>query len=261
MIVYISKTKERLNRKSSNIEFFSDYVCINPKYPNITIKNKNIKILMDSGAFQDTSDNKRISPEQSITRQLKLETVVGMTSQKIVAYDYIGNVEQTSENNRYLISKRMQLYPRQLVLMVQGETISEYLDCLQRTLEISSSFDCIGFGGVALAGRHKDIKNKLITTLNLCLPMLLEKQITNVHIFGVGTISILKEISDIFKKSLFSISCDTATVEIGSVMGRVLGIDGKWKKSYDRKDKYINYHPCDLMHFNIKNYIQIVREI
>lgn len=264
MIIYVSKIKDILNRKEVRTEFFSNYICLNPKYPNITIKNKNVKILMDSGAFQDTEAHKRISPEEALSRQLELEKRVGVPIERIVAYDFIGDVGYTIKNNKYLASKRGELKPRQLVLMVQGTTTQQYLACLREILEMAEPSDCIGFGGVALAGKRKSIKEKLVETLRIGIPLIQEHGIRDIHVFGLGTLDVLREIGGLFNGSrdCFNISCDSATIEVGSIMGRVLNEETeRWERTYTRKDKYVNYHPCDLMHSNIGKAIRIIGRI
>lgn len=263
MIVYVSKTKDTLNRKELNTEVHSDYICLNPKYPNVTIK-KDVRVLIDSGAFQDTEAHKRVSFDDALKRQLELEKRVGLICERIVAYDFIGDSSRTMDANRYLVSKREELKPRQIVLMVQGCTVGEYKKCLQEALEIAKPFDCIGFGGVALAGKDKRVRGKLVETLWSGIPAMRERGVKDVHLFGLGAFGVLRDIDRVFRSvcECFNVSCDTSTIEIASVMGRVLNpLTEKWERVYTRADKYVNYHPCDLMHSNIKKALEIARTI
>nr|WP_145401730.1 hypothetical protein [Paenibacillus xylanexedens] len=270
MRLYLSKCNDKLNTKELNTEFITQSVCLNPKYKSITIRNPNTKILMDSGAFQDTDKDKRIPVEEALERQLKLEQKIGMVSERIVAYDHIGNVEDTIMANRYLISRREELKPRQLVLMIQGATIKEYIECLVKTLEMSSPEDCIGFGGVAMSGRVNEIKFKLLDAVKIGLPIICKSKVKDVHIFGVGTFNILKEVAYIkevlemvgVNTDLLNISCDTSSFEIMSTMGSVIDeVQEKWVKTYNKQQKYIDYHPADLTIENMHKAKKIIEAI
>jgi uncharacterized protein YlaI len=265
MILYLSKCNDTLNTKPLNNEFISDYLCLNPKY-KVTLK-KEVKVLLDSGAFQDREKNSRISFEDALNRQLQFERKVGFISERIVAYDYMDNVEETINANKFLVSKREKLKPRQLVLMVQGVTTRDYIHCLTETLKIAKSEDTIGFGGVALAGKINNLKFKLWDAFKIGLPIIYNSEIKNIHIFGVGTFDVLKEIKQI--KETFrmvgldvdqlNISCDTSSFELNSTMGRVINEDlEKWEKIYTKAQKYIDYHPADLTQENMKKALRII---
>lgn len=225
---------------------------------------------MDSGAFQDTDKDKRITVEEALERQLKLESKVGMISERIVAYDHIGNVEDTIEANKYLVSKREELKPRQLVLMIQGATTKEYIECLVETLKIASPEDCIGLGGVAMSGRVNEIKFKLLDAIKIGLPIICNSKVKDVHIFGVGTFNVLKEVAYIkevleivgVNTDQLNISCDTSSFEIMSTMGSVIDEDQeKWVKIYTKQQKFIDYHPADLTIENMHKAKRIIERI
>jgi len=225
---------------------------------------------MDSGAFQDTDKDKRITVEEALERQLKLESKVGMICERIVAYDHIGNVEDTIEANKYLVSKREELNPRQLVLMIQGATTKEYIECLVETLKIASPEDCIGLGGVAMSGRVNEIKFKLLDAIKIGLPIISKSKVKDVHIFGVGTFSVLKEVAYIKEVlevigvdvDLLNISCDTSSFEIMSTMGSVIDVDQeRWVKTYNKQQKFVDYHPADLTIENMHKAKKIIEAI
>lgn len=255
MRLYLSKVKDKMNGKILETEIIHDYLCLNPKYKSVSLQNPNTKVLLDSGAFQDRQNNKRVEPKDALQRQLDMENKVGFVSEKIVSYDFIGGVEETIKGNEFLASKREELKPRQLVLVIQGNTVEEFLYCLTETLKFAQAEDCIGFGGVATAGRNKTIKERLITNFRNSLPLLKQKGIKDIHLFGVGTFKVLKEL----KNDEFNISCDTSSYEVRSVMGNVIDLDlEKWDKVFGKEDKLVNYHPCDLTHENMKKAIKII---
>jgi hypothetical protein len=267
--LYLSKTADRLNTKEMNTEYITGYICLNPKYKSVSITNPNTKILMDSGAFQDTDNGKRVTVEQALERQLKFEEKIGMISERIVAYDYIGNVEETIKANHFLASKREELKPRQLVLMIQGMTTREYIHCLVETLKVATPDDCIGLGGVAMSGRVNDIKFKLLDSFKIGLPVIYNNKIKDMHIFGVGTFKVLKEIAEIkdvlkmagVNADDLNISCDTSSFEIMSTMGNVVNEEKeKWEKVFSKVEKYIDYHPADLSQENMKKAARIINK-
>lgn len=269
MKIYISKTGNSLNTKPLSLECISDYICLNPNYSNVYLKNKNVSVLMDSGAFQDTDSDKRKTFDYALNRQIGLENKTYVKSEKIVAYDFINNAKETIEGNRFLANIRHELYPRNIVLMVQGKTIDEYVYCLKETLNIADESDCIGFGGVANAGRAGDVKQKLLDAVKIGLPVMRRQGIKKLHIFGVATFDILKEIShvrNIINKyvcdmSDFEITCDSSSFEINSVMGRVIDEEKeKWFKVYKKEDKLVNYHPADLTIENVQKAIRIIQK-
>lgn len=269
MILYVSKCNDKLNSKELNTESISEYLCLNPIYP-VTINNKDAKILMDSGAYQDTEKTKRLTFEKALARQLKYEQNIGVMIHRIVAYDFIGDLEETLKSNEFLVSKRKELEPRQLVLMIQGNSTYDYINCLIKTLNIADKNDCIGFGGVATAGKVNEVKFKLLDAFKLGLPLIFEAGIKDIHIFGVGSFTVLKEIKkimDIYKllnKDIdqINISCDTSSFEVRSVMGSVINIETeKWEKTFSKADKYINYHPADLTTENTIKAIKIIGSV
>lgn len=267
MIVYVSKTANKFGKEDLRVEEHSEHICLNPNYGNVSLE-KEVKILMDSGAFQDTSKQKRVTFAQALERQLKLEKKIGKISERIVAYDLIGDLEETVKSNQYLVSRREELAPRQLVLMVQGSTTSEYIKCTKEVVAIANKDDCIGFGGVAWAGKLKNIRGKLVETLYYVLPLLKEKGIKDVHFFGINSFKVLKQIREMEKvlerelgfKNHFNFSCDSSAFEVKVVMGNVLSSEtNKWERI--EAGAYKDYTGSELVINNIKNGLQIIGEI
>jgi queuine/archaeosine tRNA-ribosyltransferase len=256
MILYVSKISNFFHRKAVRTEFISDYICVTPKYKKVRIENKNAKLLIDSGAFQDTLGNRRVTPEEALERQLKLEKKLGMIGQRIVAYDWIGNVDETVKANEFLNSKRDELSPRQLVMVIQGNTVEELKDCLIRSAPFIKAEDCVGFGGVAIAARNLPVRNKLYDGIQVIAPMLIEMGIKDLHLFGIGSIKVLRNVAPYCTG--LNVSCDTSSYEMCSVMGKVLDRTGKWIKTYA---KGADYHPLDLMEQNLQVGLELVRAI
>lgn len=262
--LYISKTCNKLNKKLVDTENISNFLCLNPNYKYVTLNNTDVKILMDSGAYQDRSHEKRLTFEGALQRQLTYEQELGIVSEKIVAYDLIESKNETIIANKFLNEKRNSLKPRQLVLMIHGRNYEECIECVVNTLEFAEKDDCIGFGGIAMSGRNKTIRNKLLMTLKYGLPLIVEYGIKDIHVFGVGTIKVMEEVVNIVNEYGYKInvSCDTSAFEVRSVFGNVLNYDTrKWVKMYTKEQKLVDYHPCDLFKQNVATGIKIFGEI
>lgn len=300
--MYLSKNHSKLNSREFYAEYVSlvPYLCVNPIHSGIEILNPYAKTLMDSGAFQDREREKRLTPEQALDRQLRLETKLGMESQRIVAYDYIGNVPRTLEGNRYLSSKRDELGGRQLVMVVQGDLFhgnripktDSYLHCLRHTLELSTGQDCIGLGGFALAGAQGVYRQGLYDVFRRSAPIIAQQGVRDVHLFGVGTFSVLEAIVEMNRElgTNLRISADTSSYEVNStIAGKLLDRDSrKWTSPYSKNMKHSAgrvwvlprvrwetvenvaatvapdhgyYHPCDLALTNMSTALDILSDI
>lgn len=258
MRFYVSKTNNVLNGKPLDTESLTEYVCLNPNYKSVSL-SREVSVLMDSGAFQDRT--KRVSFEQALQRQLDLEKKVNVVSERIVAYDMIGDTDETIRSNQFLASKRTELEPRQLVFMLQGEDSSGCVRCFDALEPLLTIWDCVGIGGVALAGRRKDHRAKLLETFEYIAPRLIAKGIADVHVFGVCSMKVLDALIAINQKygNHLNLSCDSSAAEIRSVMGTVFDtVTRKWTKTYPRSEKMTGYHPCDLTRQNISALVEVI---
>lgn len=267
--IYMTKNNNTFNKKKMETEFICSRVCINPKYPGVRIYNPDAKIMIDSGAFQDRKNDDRISFEDALGRQLNLESKIGIISDRIVSYDYIENADETILANKFLSAKREELKPRKIVLMVQGSDEDEYLRCLGETLELAQPGDCIGFGGVARSSTNKKVRGKLLSVLPYAAKNAIEKGIKEIHFFGIAKISVIKEIKNIIdgikseygETAELDISFDSSTMEVMAIFGNVLCSEKeKFIKTYTKEQKFIDYHPCDLTHSNMKTMMEIIKK-
>lgn len=261
MIIYISKTNDKLNGALVEQELISDYICLNPNYPRVTL-GKDVNVLMDSGAFQDRVD--RVSFDEALERQLNLERKVGVVSERIVAYDKIYDSEETHAANIYLNAKRDELSPRQLVFMVQGNNFEECKACFDNLYPLLKPYDCVGIGGVAVSGRVNAIRDKLLQTVEYIMPLLHYKGTRDIHIFGVSSMKILGRLYSLNEAhaGYFNLSCDSSSAEIRSVMGYAFDENlKKYVKTYTKVQKMNGYHPCHLTQHNIRAMINTIRAI
>lgn len=179
--------------------------------PNLISVTGDIIGLIDSGAFTDPPE-KRLTPEQALTRQLTWETKaaemwgVDFRAYGLVSYDLLIDetwsngerkkqrwsisradwaVKETIEAARYLASQREQLKPRRLVLSCQGVDAIQYQECLQEILKATTPDDIIGFGGWCILGRLTRYLPEFWRTIRATFPLIQAAGIKDVHIFGV----------------------------------------------------------------------------
>lgn len=264
--IYLAKNINTFSRKKLETEYISQRICVNPKYPGVKVDNPKALIMIDSGAFQDRKKDQRISFEDALGRQLKLEKKIGITCEKIVAYDQIGNSTETINANVYLNEKRQFLSNRQLVFVLQGSDEIDYLNCFYNIEHILERGDCVGFGGIAKAGTNNNVKNILFRTIPIVLDRMRYLGVNSLHFFGLTKIQLMRDISSVVKEYEdnlgINLTFDSSTAEVMAIFGNELCIEHeKFFKAYKKDDKYVSYHPCDLAHLNMKRMVEVVKSL
>lgn len=255
MIIFVSKTRDTLNGKILPIDEMSDFICLSPYYKQVTLKNENVKILLDSGAFQDTKKDSRLSFEEALERQFKFESKLNRKCDYIVAYDLIDCIETTINANKFLLNQSLD--NRKKVIMTQGNGLEDYIFCLEENINLLNDSCILGLGGISKAANNNKLKEKIFMSIKIINS---HANVNHVHLFGVGSISFLKDVKSKLRKDI-KFSCDSSTFEFQSVMGKELQLNGKWIKKYTKEDKYINYHPCDMAIKNITRAINLIEMI
>ena len=105
MMVYISKTGNKLNGKKFDPEIIHPRICLNPLYANVVVEPW-CEVILDSGAYQD--EEKRVSFTEAYQRQVDFQNRVGIKAKYIVAYDKIGDRTVSMQANRYLLGLQIQ---------------------------------------------------------------------------------------------------------------------------------------------------------
>lgn len=255
---------------------------MNPLYPaNV---NSDIDVLLDSGAFQDVSQDSRLSFEGALERQLNYEEKQRFISERIVSYDRLVDeqlnsegkqikervdwekgekyVEETINAAKFLADNRNELEPRKLVLSNQGTNIQQYLDCIKEILSFSEPHDIIGFGGFCIVGQKPKLVPQYYKIISRAIPLIRKKGIKEVHLFGVGTIPILETTAQIAKRCGVNLNYDTSTYEFNGVMGRTF-VKGftSLKQTYSKEDKFVNYNPNQQAHENIRAVVEYWKDL
>lgn len=273
VLFFPSKNHDRLNGAPFNPELLTGRACLNPYY-KATVKGEEIVVILDSGAFQDVK-GKRLSFEGALERQLEFEKAQSFMSSLLVSYDrlvdeQINNegkqiksrvdwktgekfVEETINASKYISDRREELAPRKLVLSNQGTTTQQYLDCLKEILTFAEPQDIIGLGGFCIIGQKPSLVPQYFKIVKRAIPLIRDKGIKQVHVFGVGTIPILEKTALITGKYGMTLSYDTSAYELNGVLGKVFSKDTKkTKKVYTKEQKFVDYNPNQQAHDNIK---------
>lgn len=96
-------------------------------------------------------------------------------------------IDCTVEAARFLVANRDILSPRILLLGCQGVNASQYKECVLRILEVATPQDWIGLGGWCILGKEgfKHYLFEFYKVLNECLPLIAQRGVKHVHLFGV----------------------------------------------------------------------------
>lgn len=166
------------------------------------------RVLMDSGAFPEVRINCRVSPKESLDRQIKIyqEKDIKPKEMWIVSYDrlidekHIGGdrvkerwttseaevaISQTVEAAEYLNSQRQKLQDFKLVQSCQGVDAIQYTKCVQQVLQFCSSEDVLGLGGWCILGKQKHWLPTFWETIVDVIPIIASSGMKKIHIFGV----------------------------------------------------------------------------
>jgi hypothetical protein len=283
MQYFVSKNHNRLNHRLFSPETVVDKICLNPKYGvSLGDRSDSVEVLLDSGAFQDIKKSERLTYQGALNRQLAFEDRTGFQSKFLVSYDRIVDesptvhgerkkrrvnlttadsyVQQTIDAAKFLADQRDDLYPRRLVLSNQGVTPDQYIGCLKETLKFAEPTDVIGLGGFCIIGQIPRFTKDYFEVLERALPLLRKKGVRRLHIFGVGVFKTLIRTHVQCWRYGVTPSYDTSSLELNAVYGRAfspdhqgIGPDGVHLTTvFDRKDKYVMYHPRDWAMLNIE---------
>lgn len=283
MQFFVSKNHNNLNRRAFSPETITPRLCLNPKYPVRLVRPaRDLEVLLDSGAFQDISDHKRLTFSEALDRQLAFEARVGFQSKYIVSYDRIVDetfnedgrrvklrvdgrtarkyVDQTIDAAKHLADQRRVLRPRRLVLSNQGVSPGQYTRCVEEVLSFAEKADVIGLGGQCIIGQRPGLTKDYFAVLANVLPMMHRRGIRRLHVFGVGTFPVLVKTQALCWKYGVVPSYDTSALEVNARWGKVVVPPnvGDWlptlhvTRVFGQEDRFDLFHPCDLALLNIR---------
>ncbi len=226
MILYVGNMNSSIAKKLNIIRHW----CFAPDPKRRAYAPPGARVLLDSGAFQDVCQ-KRLTFEQALERQLAYEQKNRFVSERIVSYDLLideqlqadrqikarwnekpgwGAVKTTLAAADYLARRRAELAPRQLVLSCQGVTAEQYISCMRDLLQIAQPQDCIGLGGWCIVGQQRHLAKLFWRAMDDCLPMIAERGIRDVHVFGLSYVPVIREFAVRCKELGLNASNDTS---------------------------------------------------
>ena len=274
MKFYVSKCHDALNGVTFNPESITPYLCLNPYYNVSLEKNRKVKFIIDSGAFQDVGKDSRLSFDNALKRQLDFEKHVSKRkAEAIVSYDRLVDeqlngegqfkkrvsiklgkeyVEETIRAAEFLAERRDKLGPRKLILSCQGTTIKQYLECIDSILEVSEPDDIVGIGGFCILSKSIEYEKQYYKIVTKAFPKIRKHGIERVHIFGMGVFRALVQTDVYARMNGIECSYDTSSPEINSVFGKSFNpmyaqMNGVFSKIHKNK----GYRPAELAMMNI----------
>lgn len=87
------------------------------------------------------------------------------------------------------------------------------------------------------------------------MPRIASAGVGRCHVLGVCLPDAIQMMIEAEQRYGIKFSTDSTAPEICGVLGRTY-VNGRQRATYTKDEKYISYHPCDLAHYNIKEYVQ-----
>lgn len=213
-----------------------------------------VDYMVDSGAFQDVDKNKRLSFSDALERQKTIIKAVSYPPKSIVTYDFL--VDEKYENGRkikqrvsweaskHYVSetiKAAEYYSQNrikdvsLIISAQGINPEQYYECSEKVLNFAEEGDIFGFGGFCILGKVKKLVPSALLTFQKVLPLVKEKGIKKVHIFGVTYLDFLYILSKMCDRVDLGCQTDSTamsrTARFGQLLNKETGqriyVDGK----------------------------------
>lgn len=281
MQFYPSKNNNRLNARPFAPERITGCAMVNPHY-RVELA-PGTKYVIDSGAFQERDMLQRLQPWSAMRRQLQLEHQIeygtcGLPAEAIVTYDMLDGVDEALEGDdrvkrrgtdetaseavyetlrsaRYYKTKQA-LVRGAIAYACQGVSTAQYVACARELIPlIRPGIDWFSFGGLCITGI---IRGRMLpvfeSTLGAVVPMLAAAGIARAHILGVCIPDAIHIARKLEKTHGVLLSTDSRAPETsGCIYGRIYK-DGRQRDYYTRDQKWVDYHPNELAHRNVRDY-------
>lgn len=280
MIFYPSKTNNRLNRRPFAPEHITGTAMVNPHY-RVRLA-PGTRYIIDSGAFQERDMHARLQPWRALDRQLRLETQIEFGggpahAEALITYDMLDGVDEaltdagrikrrgtddTASQAVYETIRSARYYKTQegrvrgaIAYACQGVSTEQYIACARALLPLMRpGRDWFAFGGFCITGlQPARILPVFVATLEALTPLLADRGITRAHLLGVCFPDAIGVVQRLERACGVTFSTDSSAPERAGVFGSVYHA-GRQRQRYTRDQKYIDYHPRDLAHQNIRDY-------
>lgn len=228
-----------------------EFACVAPVYgrskrtktTNTVSVPPGTKIILDSGAFSDTTDT-RLTFEQALFRQVAHAYRFGYVRQvtHVASYDWLipekqGGIQiepslydqamaETVRAAAYLASMRQAtqgifMHPVSLILTAQGTNAKQYLACAKQIVPYLSPNDMFGIGGFAATGLFPGkLLQPFKEVVRLVVPYLGSQGVKRVHVWGSCYAPALRELLLACKKYSIAISTDSSGAQRKPILGQ-----------------------------------------
>lgn len=287
MEFYPSKNNNSLNRLPFEPERITGTAMVNPHY-RVRLA-PGTRYIIDSGAFQERDMRARLQPWTALDRQLRLESQIewygGGWAEAIVTYDMLDGVDEaltdggrvkrrgteesaspavleTIRSARYYATQADRVHGA-IAYACQGITTAQYVACARELIPlIRPGRDWFAFGGLCITGI---IRGQMLpvfaATLRAVVPMLAAAGVRRAHILGVCVPDAIAIARELERAHGVALSTDSRAPETaGCIYGRVYR-DGRQVDCYTRDQKWVDYHPNELAHRNVRDYHEWMRSL
>lgn len=281
MMFYPSKNNDRLNARPFNPERITGTAMVNPHYRCRVAPGT--RYIIDSGAFQERDMVNRLQPWSALDRQLRFEAQIeyrghGGHAEALISYDMLDGVDEaltedgrvkrrgddTTASRAVLETLRSARYYKTqesrvrgaIAYACQGVSTAQYVACARELIPlIRPGVDWFAFGGLCITGI---IRGQMLpvfaSTLSAVVPMLADAGVARAHILGVCVPEAIRVCVDLERRHGVALSTDSRAPETaGCIYGRCY-IEGVQTNKYAKEQKWIDYHPNDLAHQNVRDY-------
>lgn len=288
MEFYPSKNNNRLNRRPFEPELITGTAMVNPHY-RVSLA-PGTRYIIDSGAFQERDMRARLQPWSALDRQLRLEAQLELTghaghAEALITYDMLDGVDEamtdagrvkrrgteesaspavleTLRSARYYKTQERRVRGA-IAYACQGITTAQYVACARELIPlIRPGVDWFAFGGLCITGI---IRGQMLpvfsATLRAVMPMLAEAGVRRAHVLGVCIPEAIRTCIELEQRYSVELSTDSRAPETaGCIYGRVYR-DGRQTDCYTRDQKWIDYHPNELAHRNVRDYHEWMKSL
>lgn len=281
MYFYPAKNHDRLNGKPYQPEALTGRAMVNPHYRTRVLPGA--AYIIDSGAFQERDMLARLEPWSALDRQLRFEAQIeyrghGGHAEGVVTYDMLDGVDEalteegrvkrrgddltasravveTIRSARYYKTQEHRVRGA-IAYACQGVSTPQYVACAEQLLPlIRPGVDWFAFGGLCITGI---IRGQMLPvfeqTLSAVVPMLASRGIHRAHVLGVCIPEAIQICVDLERRYGVVLSTDSRAPETSGCMYGRCYVEGRQTNKYTKAQKWIDYHPNDLAHANVRDY-------
>lgn len=295
---YPGKNHGRLNRRPFVPEAVDGRVMVSPHYGNLRNLGAGLPVLpgtlvvCDSGAFGKGDMLRRLTADEAIDRQLRLQQRMrdegcgqDFHFEAVITYDMLVGVDEAIKNGERVKRRgteesaaeavfetvcsavayqgRRDEFAGAIAYAAQGATVRQYMQCVRAILpSIRPGRDWLALGGFCIIGMQRSLIPQFLETCRQVAPLAAAHGIHRVHVLGVCVVDALQAAADILSAYGIEFSTDSVSMETNATMGKEWHEDHmlRWPgaspflKRWDREQKQVDYHPADLAVENIRRF-------